>query len=118
MFGQHLFETANLFPETTGLPMTIWVRPGGMSSEVYIRVNLLPGRQNTIVNTVVVGVRPMPHMLVGRLPPRAQQAVFAWINLNTAALVAYWNGEIDTIQFGHKIKRLSSPPNPWHVRKP
>jgi hypothetical protein len=110
------FETANLFPATTGLPMTIWVRPGGISRDVYIRVNLERGRQNSITNAATVGVQPIPHMLTGRLPARERQAVFAWVSLNTAALVAYWNGEIDTIQFGYKIKRLS-PPNPY-VRKP
>ncbi len=27
--GDELFEMANLYPDTTGLPMTVWVSPRG-----------------------------------------------------------------------------------------
>jgi hypothetical protein len=28
--AEDLFERANLYPDTTGLPMTVWVSPGAM----------------------------------------------------------------------------------------
>lgn len=102
-----LFEMANLFPRTTGLPMTIWVSPrGGARHDVRIKVNMTHGNQMNIANTAVVGVRPSPRVITGRLSAQDQQAVFAWVTLNTDALVAYWNGQIDTIQLGQQLKPL------------
>jgi len=48
--------------------------------------------------------------LAGRLSLEDERSVFVWVRLNTDALVAYWNGQIDTIQLGHLLKPL--PPNP------
>jgi len=40
-----LFEMANLFPRTTGLPMTIWVSPkGGARHDARVKVSMTPGR--------------------------------------------------------------------------
>ena len=102
-----LFEMANLFPRTTGLPMTVWVSPrGNARHDVRIKVNMIHGDQMNIANTAVVGVRPAPHLLVGRLSPDDQRAVFEWVTLNTAAPVDYWEGRIDTIELGQLLKRL------------
>ena len=49
-----LFEMANLFPRTTGLPMTVWVSPRG--NDVRVKVNVTHGDQRHIANTAVVGV--------------------------------------------------------------
>jgi len=35
--ADELFEMGNLFPRTTGLPMTVWVRPRG-NVRHYVRV--------------------------------------------------------------------------------
>jgi hypothetical protein len=102
-----LFEMANLFPTTTGLPMTVWVSPrGGARHDVRVKVNMTRGNQMNASNTAVVGVRPTPRLIEGRLDQEDQQAVFAWVSLNAQALVAYWEGEIDTIQLGQALKRL------------
>jgi hypothetical protein len=38
-----LFEMANLFPGTTGLPMTVWVSPrGNARHDVRVKVNMTP----------------------------------------------------------------------------
>jgi hypothetical protein len=57
---------------------------------------------------VVVGVRPTPHIVAGHLSPDDQRAVFEWVSLNIAALVAYWDGRIDTIELCQLLKRISS----------
>ena len=107
--GDELFEMANLFPRTTGLAMTVWVGPrGNARHDVRVKVNMTHGDQMNIANTAVVGVRPTPHAIAGHLSPDDRQAVFEWVLLNTAALVAYWEGRIDTIELGQLLKRLPS----------
>ena len=100
-----LFQVANLFPATTGLPMTIWVSPRGTAQhDVRVKVNLTRGNQMNISNPAVVGVRPTPWVVAGQLDPKDEQSVFAWVTQNTAALVAYWNGSIDTMQLAQQLK--------------
>jgi hypothetical protein len=107
-----LFEMANLFPRTTGLPMTVWVSPrGNARHDVRVKVNMTRGNQMNIANTAVVGVRPTPHVAAGHLSLDDQRAVFEWVLLNTAALVAYWEGGIDTIELGQQLKRMASRPS-------
>jgi hypothetical protein len=102
-----LFEMANLFPGTTGLPMTIWVSPsGGAQNDVRVKVNMTRGNQMSIENTAVVGVRPSPRLISGQLDQADCDAVFAWVSANTDALVAYWEGQIDTMQLGQALKRV------------
>src|SRR5438552_14138510 len=80
-----LFEMANLFPRTTGLPMTVWVSPrGNARHDVRIQFNLAHGDQMNAANTAVVGVRPAPRIIAGQLSPDDEQAVFQWVSLNTA----------------------------------
>jgi len=105
--ADELFEMANLFPRTTGLPMTVWVSPrGNARHDVRVKVNMTHGDNMNIANTAVVGVRRAPHIITGRLSPDDQRVVFEWISLNTAAIVEYWDGRIDTIELGQLLKRL------------
>lgn len=105
--SDELFEMANLYPRTTGLPMTVWVSPrGNARHDVRIKVNRTHGDHMTVDNTAVVGVRPTPHMIEGGLPVEDERAVFAWIALNEAAIIAYWNGEIDTVQLAGALRPL------------
>src|ERR1700745_1603716 len=106
-----LFEMANLFPRTTGLPMTVWVSPrGNARHDVRVKGNIAHGDQMNIANTAVVGVRSVPHVIAGHLSSDDERAVFEWISLNTAALVAYWDGRIDTIELGQLLERTPSRP--------
>ena len=104
-----LFEMANLFPGTTGLPMTVWVSPRGNSRhDIRVKVNMTHGNQMNPSNTAVIGVRPSPHIIAGSLSPDDEKAVSQWVSLNAAALLAHWEGEIDTIQLGHALKMLTT----------
>jgi hypothetical protein len=104
---EDLFEMANLYPSTTGLPMTVWVSPrGNAHHDVRVRVNITDGDQINIANTAVVVVRPTPCVIAGQLSPAGAQAVFRWISLNTNALVAYGEGQIDTAELCRKLKPL------------
>ena len=111
--AEDLFEMANLYPDTTGLPMTVWVSPRGAARhDVRIKVNMPHGDQMNIANTAVVGVRPTPRVIAGQLSPADAQAVYQWVLLNTDALVAYWEGSIDMAQMIHALKPLPHQPGP------
>jgi D-alanyl-D-alanine carboxypeptidase len=102
-----LFEMANLYPRTTGLPMTVWVSPrGNARHDVRVKINMAHGNQTTVDNTAVVAVRPAPHVVAGRLSTADQEAVFAWIAMNAAAIIAYWDGNIDTAELIQTLKPL------------
>jgi hypothetical protein len=104
-----LFDMANLFPATTGLPMTVWVSPrGNARHDVRIKVNMAHGNRMSPADTAVVGVRPTPHVIAGQLSPDDQRAVFEWVRLNTTALVAYWDGQVDTMQLGQQLRPFPS----------
>jgi hypothetical protein len=106
-----LFEMANLYPRTTGLPMTVWVGPRGRARhDVRVKVNMTHGDQMTIDNTAVVGVRPAPHLVAGQLSSEDQRLVFEWIRLNAPAIIAYRDGSIDTVELVQALKPLPAAP--------
>ena len=49
--ADELFEMANLFPRTTGLPMTVWVSRATARHDVRVEVNMAHGDQMNIANT-------------------------------------------------------------------
>jgi hypothetical protein len=101
---------ANLYPDTNGMTMTVWVSPrGNPRHDVRVNVNMTPGNQMNIANTAVVGVRPIPRVIAGELSPADTPAVFQWVVLNTDVLVAYWDGQIDAARMIQGLKPL--PPN-------
>jgi hypothetical protein len=104
--ANELFEMANLYPRTTGLPMTVWVSPRrNAQHDVRVKVNMTHGNQMNIDNTAVVTVRPSPRILAGRLSLDDERAVAAWIALNDEALI-YWDGDIDTLELVRTLKPL------------
>ena len=106
--NDELFEMANLFPRTTGLPMTIWVSPRGSARhDVRVKVNMTHGNQMNIDNTAIVAVRPAPRVITGRLSPDDERAVATWITLNAVPIIAYWDGDIDTLELIQALKRLN-----------
>jgi len=109
--AEDLFEMANLYPDTTGLPMTVWVSPrGNAQHDVRVKVNMTHGNQMNIANTAVVAVRPSPRIVTGQLAPADVQSVFQWVSLNTDALVEYWEGRIDTARLIHSLRPLTAHP--------
>jgi len=101
-----LFEMANLYPRTTGLPMTVWVSPrGGARHDAGIKVSRSGGDRMVPADTAVVGIRSAPALIEGDLTPRDFAAVARWIELNRAALLEFWDGTIDTIELGQRLIR-------------
>ncbi len=106
---------ANFFPSDTGLPMVVWASERGHARH-DVRVKCLPqartgvnqshGTRMLPGNLAVVAVRPSPRLVVGQLSPADLQAVSQWIVLNEAALVAYWEGTISTVELVRRLQRL------------
>ena len=97
---QELFEMSNLFPDTTGLPMTIWVGPRGHAQhDARVKVSMAHGPRMDISNTAVVGIRPSPHLVTGSLATPDRLLVEKWILANHGALIDLWDGRIDGVQF-------------------
>ena len=107
--GDDLFAMANLFPHRTGLPMTVWVSPrGNARHDMRIKVNLTHGNQMNVANTAVVGIHPAPHLIAGRPSAEDERLVFEWIAINLDVLIAYWEGQLDTIDLGERLKLIPS----------
>lgn len=107
-----LFEMANLFPRTTGLPMTIWVSPkGGARHDARVKVSMTPGRMD-LANTAVVAIRPRPRVIAGDLSTADFDAVSRWITANQATLIAFWEESIDSVELGQRLVRLDDPTPP------
>ena len=106
---EDFYEMANLYPKHTGLPMVIWVSErGNAQHDVRIKVCMNHAPRMNIHNTAVVGMRPLS-IISGHLTAADRRAVFSWIRLNEAALIDYWNGAIDTVDFIQQLKPLGNP---------
>jgi hypothetical protein len=102
-----LFLMVNLYPRTTGLPMTIWAGPrSGARHAPRIKVNMTHGNKMDMSNTAIVGILPKPHLIEGSLSARDRDAVFAWIDVNRDALLAHWRGAIDGAEMTAQARRL------------
>lgn len=108
-----LFEIANLFPRTTGLPMTVWVSPRGRARhDARIKICLTPGPRMDVTNTAVVGLRPRPRLIKGRLAAPDLDLVVQWIALNETVLIDFWNGAIDTVELGGRLRKFGPDAGP------
>ena len=104
--ADQLYEMANLFPRTTGLPLTVCVSPRGRASHrARIKVSLTPGRMD-IGHTAVVGIPPNPRLIEGNLAPADLELVSQRISLNEAVLMDFWNETIDSVELGGRLKKL------------
>jgi hypothetical protein len=107
--SEDIFQRTNLSPRMTGLPMSVWVSPrGNARHDVRVKVNMTHGNNMSADNTAVVAVPPSPRVVAGRLASEDEHAVANWITLNSAAIIAYWDGSIDTGQLIETLKLLPS----------
>ena len=100
------YEMANLSPRTTGLPLTVWVSPRGKAQhDARIKVSLTPGKMD-VDNVVVVAIRPTPQPVTAGLGAAEFKQIAAWITLNEAALLDYWNEVIDTEELIFRLSKI------------
>ena len=101
-----LFLMTNLYPRRTGLPVTVFVSPRSGGHDIRVKVSVVPGNRMTLEGAAVVGVRPEPRLIHGRLDADVLSQVTAWIRLNEAALIDHWNGLTDGGDLALQIKPL------------
>jgi hypothetical protein len=110
---QDFFVMANLRPAATGLPMVVWVSERGLARhDVRVKVSAVHGQRVQYANMATIAVRPAPLLVAGQLSAADLQAVSEWIRLNEAALVAYWDCQIDTAELMRHLRPLSPPVPP------
>jgi len=101
------FEMANLYPATTGLPMTVWVSPRGHTRhDARVKVNIRHGRRMDLDQTAVVSIRPTPRLVEGSLPSADLATVSEWIKRNEAALIDFWDGAVDTAELVGRLVKV------------
>jgi hypothetical protein len=90
------YEMANLFPKHTGLPFVVWISVrGGARHDVRVKVSTNAKAQPG--NLATVGIRPIVEIMEGWVDPRDWKLLQEWIVLNRETLIAYWEGEMDTL---------------------
>ena len=105
--AQAPFEMANLYPDDTGLPMTVWVSPRGRARhDARVKVCRTPGDNMDPSNLAVVAIRPSPRVVHGPLAQSDFVPVAAWIELNRDTLLDYWNGTISAAGLVTRLRRI------------
>jgi hypothetical protein len=110
--GDDLFETANLSPALTGLPMIVWISERGHARhEARVKVSLVHGRRARPDRTASVSVRPAVEIVAGpELDCRDLDLVRQWLELNHEAIIAYWDGDLLTDEVIARLKPVVSSP--------
>ena len=109
--GWDVYSMSNLRPETTGIEgVVVWISTGtseGKKLPHGPRVKVTLGATaSTGRGSASVTIEARPKVVTGKLPPNARKDVVRWIVLNKAALIQYWNDEIDTTRVIALLKSL------------
>ena len=103
-----LFSMINLYPRTTGLPVTVWV--GHAQGDA--RLVITPEQYYDPDHAVVWAFRPFTQISKNSLDETTQRAVCAWLALNYDALVEYWEERIDGAELCTHLEPLIASPLP------
>ena len=88
------FLMSNLGPKRTGLPFVVWIsQKGGARHDVRVKVARSPKAKPG--DFITVSVRPTVEVLHGELRPNELRVLRKWIELNKAALIGFWEGDIE-----------------------
>lgn len=101
------YAMANLSPRMTGLSRHVFVSPRMGNHDLRIKVSVAAGKNTLPVNCAVIALRPSVHHAAGpALPPTVMVELGRWASLNLQALVAYWDGDIDTGELLAVLQRI------------
>jgi len=85
----------------------VWVSNRGHARhDARVKVCRTPGDRIDVDDMAVVGIRPSPTLIEGPLDNASFGLVQQWIALNEAVLIAYWDGELDTVEMIQSLKKL------------
>lgn len=102
------WAAVKLVPSQTGLPMAVWITENeGYQHDVRVKVSTIHGGRGSWRGAPSVGVRPTVHEIVaGSLPAADVALVRRWIDLNRDAIVAFWDGVINTAEVLARLRVL------------
>ena len=101
------YEIAHLRPESTGLPMTIWVSErGGAKHGLRINVSFKLGAKIDLEERVTVTIEDEPRVSGDGHNNSDYAVVSEYIASNRDVLFAYWNGEVDTAEMLERLRWL------------
>ncbi|MGH7077061.1 MAG: hypothetical protein ACREFU_03070 [Acetobacteraceae bacterium] len=102
------YAMAKLVPRRTGLPMVIWITPNeGYPHDCRIKVARQHGDRGRWADSASITVRP-DQRLIGQLDAGDFRVAAAWVRLNQAVILEYWDGTLDDI--GDVLLRLQRLP--------
>lgn len=106
--ADELFGMANLRQAHTGLPMVIWVSEKGHARHApRIKVSTNHGHKFDSFDAVSVSIEEPVEIKAGSGLSKADlEWVRQYIRCNRAALLDYWEGEIDTVELIGRLVRL------------
>ena len=101
------YAMVNLSPRMTGVSRHVFVSPRMGSHDIRIKVSSTPGKNTLPVGGAVIALRPRVHHISGpTLPADVMAELEKWVAANLAALVAYWEGDIDTGELLAALQRI------------
>jgi hypothetical protein len=57
-------------------------------------------------DTAAVALRPEAALVEGELDGESPAAAAPWIALNRDVLIEFWNGEMDRVELGQRLRRV------------
>lgn len=103
-----LYVMANLSPKETGLPVTVFCSPKGRADyDCRVKVSNITGGINEH-DVFSVSVNDFSITSYCKLSQDDLQSVKRWIHLNRVAILDYWNGQIDTLEFLNSLKPITA----------
>ena len=105
-----LLRMTSIWPELSGLPMTVWTTERGQRGRDHMRINValthgsLGLQRPEHLAEVVVSASPT--MVRGELPAAELRLVCEWITLNRAVLLNHWEGELSADAMVRRLQPL------------
>lgn len=106
------WAAVKLLPQRTGLPRAVWITENqGYQHDIRVKVSRVRSGRGTWPDAVSVTVRPdcaeiVPPGHQPELPPADLALVCRWIDLNRDTIVDFWDGAVDFLEAGARLKRL------------
>jgi hypothetical protein len=93
--GQAIYETANLRPDTTGLPFVVWIsQRAGARHDVRVKAAHSPKAKDA-ADLATYAVSPFRHVEGPRMSSDEEKLLQRWVELNQQALVDFWDAKIE-----------------------
>lgn len=105
---------ANLRSSSTGVAGTvIWISPGEFESKKSPhgpRIKVVLGNKITTegLRDAVSVTLTKPPKVLGKLPAKIKKQATTFVRLNLEALLAHWNGDLDSVEVLAKIKKVNT----------